>query len=42
MLKSRNAVSRTLDAQRESAEAYIASQRHENWTTVSTPYDDPA
>ncbi|MEK6799666.1 MAG: recombinase family protein [Planctomycetota bacterium] len=30
----------TLDAQREAAEAYIASQRHEGWTCLPTRYDD--
>ena len=30
----------TLDAQRESAEAYIASQRHEGWVCLPTHYDD--
>lgn len=30
----------TLDAQRESGSAYIASQRHEGWTEVETRYDD--
>lgn len=30
----------TLDAQREAAEAYIASQRHEGWTLLPTGYDD--
>lgn len=30
----------TLDAQRESAEAYIASQKAEGWTCISTRYDD--
>ncbi len=30
----------TLDAQRESAEAYIASQRHEGWVTLPDKYDD--
>jgi site-specific DNA recombinase len=30
----------SLDAQRESAEAYIASQRHEGWTCLPTRYDD--
>ena len=30
----------SLDAQRESAEAYIASQQHEGWTCVPTRYDD--
>src|SRR3954453_16458436 len=28
------------DAQREAAEAYIASQRHENWTMLPERYDD--
>jgi site-specific DNA recombinase len=30
----------SLDAQREAAEAYIASQKHEKWCAVSTHYDD--
>ena len=30
----------SLDAQRESAEAYIASQRHEGWLCISERYDD--
>ena len=30
----------SLDAQRESAEAYIKSQKHLGWTLVSHPYDD--
>jgi site-specific DNA recombinase len=30
----------SLDAQREAAEAYIASQRHEGWTCMPTRYDD--
>ncbi len=30
----------TLDAQRESAEAYIASQRHEGWACLPDRYDD--
>jgi len=30
----------SLDAQREAAEAYIASQRHEGWTTLPEHYDD--
>lgn len=30
----------SLDAQRESAEAYIRSQAHEGWRLVSTRYDD--
>ncbi len=30
----------TLDAQREAAEAYIASQRHEGWTCLAERYDD--
>jgi len=30
----------TLDAQREAAEAYIASQRHEGWTCLPARYDD--
>lgn len=30
----------SLDAQRESAEAYITSQRHEGWTCIPDRYDD--
>ena len=30
----------TLDAQRESAEAYILSQQHEGWTCLPERYDD--
>jgi len=30
----------SLDAQRESAEAYIASQQHEGWTCLAEQYDD--
>ena len=30
----------SLDAQRESCEAFIASQRHEGWRVVATRYDD--
>ena len=30
----------SLDAQREAAEAYIASQRHEGWTLIPDAYDD--
>jgi site-specific DNA recombinase len=30
----------TLDAQRESGEAYIAAQRHEGWTCLADRYDD--
>ena len=30
----------SLDAQRESAEAYIKSQAHEGWKLVRTAYDD--
>jgi site-specific DNA recombinase len=30
----------SLDAQRESAEAFIASQRHEGWTCLPERYDD--
>ena len=30
----------TLDAQRDAAEAYIMSQRHEGWTLVADHYDD--
>ena len=29
-----------LDAQREACEAYIASQKHEGWVLIETPYDD--
>ena len=30
----------TLDAQREAAEAFIASQRHEGWIALPQKYDD--
>lgn len=30
----------TLDAQRESAEAYVASQRHEGWVCIPDRFDD--
>jgi site-specific DNA recombinase len=30
----------SLDAQREAAEAYVVSQRHEGWTLVPTTYSD--
>ena len=30
----------SLDAQRESGEAYIRSQQHEGWEVIETPYDD--
>ena len=30
----------TLDAQRESAEAFIISQRHEGWSALPQKYDD--
>ena len=30
----------SLDAQRESAEAYIKSQRHEGWVLIKDKYDD--
>ena len=30
----------SLDAQRECAEAYILSQRHEGWTVLQHRYDD--
>jgi site-specific DNA recombinase len=30
----------SLDAQREAAEAFIASQRHEGWTLIPDSYDD--
>ena len=30
----------SLDAQRESAEAYIKSQQHEGWVLIKAPYDD--
>ena len=30
----------SLDAQREAAEAYITSQKHEGWQLVQTLYDD--
>ena len=30
----------SLDAQRESAEAYISSQKHEGWVCLQDHYDD--
>ena len=30
----------SLDAQREAAEAYILSQKHDGWTLVPTQYSD--
>src|SRR5712691_11901318 len=30
----------SLDAQRESGEAYVTSMKHEGWTCLSTRYDD--
>src|ERR1700686_2771539 len=30
----------SLDAQRESCEAFISSQKHEGWQVVATRYDD--
>jgi site-specific DNA recombinase len=30
----------SLEAQREACEAYIASQKHERWRGITTPYDD--
>ena len=30
----------TLDAQREAAEAFIASQKHEGWVCLPERYDD--
>ena len=30
----------TLDAQRDAAEAYISSQRHEGWIALPEKYDD--
>jgi site-specific DNA recombinase len=30
----------SLDAQRESGEAYVKSQAHEGWELIDTPYDD--
>lgn len=30
----------SLDAQRESGEAYVASQQHEGWTCIAEHYDD--
>jgi site-specific DNA recombinase len=30
----------SLDAQREAAEAYVASQRHEGWVALPARYDD--
>ena len=32
----------SLDAQREAAEAYIASQKHEGWVALDDRYDDAA
>ena len=32
----------SLDAQREAAQAYIASQRQEGWLALPYPYDDAA
>ena len=32
----------SLDAQRESGEAYIRSQQHEGWQLIDTHYDDGA
>jgi hypothetical protein len=31
----------SLDAQREACEAYVHSQRHEGWSVLPQPYDDP-
>jgi site-specific DNA recombinase len=31
----------SLDAQREAAESYVASQRHEGWIALEDRYDDP-
>lgn len=31
----------SLDAQREACEAYVRSQRHEGWSVLPQPYDDP-
>ena len=30
----------SLDAQRDSAEAYVVSQKHEGWEVVTQTYDD--
>lgn len=30
----------SLDAQRDAAEAYVASQKHEGWELVAKTYDD--
>ncbi len=30
----------SLDAQREAAEAFITSQKHEGWQAIPYPYDD--
>ena len=30
----------SLDAQREAGEAYIQSQKHQNWTLIKQHYDD--
>lgn len=30
----------SLDAQRESGEAYVTSMKHEGWVCIETPYDD--
>ena len=30
----------SLDAQRDAAEAYVASQKHEGWEVIPKPYDD--
>ena len=30
----------SLDAQREACESYVASQKHEGWVLLPTPYDD--
>ena len=30
----------SLDAQRESCEAYVASQRHDGWVVLPARYDD--
>src|SRR5712692_10152137 len=32
----------SLDAQRQSGEAYVASQRHDGWTCLPDRYDDGA
>ena len=31
----------SLDAQREACEVYVRSQRHEGWSVLPQPYDDP-